>query len=98
VLSLRAVAIGYTVAALGYRRAMDATHEDYGTVSGEHEYKAALRVFSETVRLSELRSMLGEPTHSHDLGDPVGRVGAVRRHAHWGSRARLSGRGRSMST
>jgi hypothetical protein len=68
---------------------MDPTHAGYGTVSREHEYKAALRVFSETVRLSELRSMLGEPTHSHDLGDPVDRVGAVREHAHWGLESQI---------
>jgi hypothetical protein len=69
---------------------MDPTHEDYGTASGEHEYKAALRVISETVRLSELRSMLGEPTHSHDLGDPVGRAGTVRKHAHWGLESQIA--------
>jgi hypothetical protein len=69
---------------------MDPMHEDDGTASGEHEYKAALRVFSETVRLSELRSMLGEPTHSHDLGDPVGRGGAARKHAHWGLESQIA--------
>jgi len=53
------------------------------TASGEHEYKAALRVMSESVRLAELVAVLGEPTTAHDIGDVVGRLGGVRKHASW---------------
>jgi hypothetical protein len=53
------------------------------TASGEHEYKAALRVSSEALGLGELVALLGAPTRSHDIGDPVGRQGGVRRRAQW---------------
>jgi hypothetical protein len=57
--------------------------------SGQHEYTAALRVISETLRLGELTLALGQPTTSHDIGDPVGRGGGERKHAYWGRESRI---------
>jgi hypothetical protein len=37
----------------------------------DHRYKASLRVFSQTLTVAELTGALGEPTESHDRGDPV---------------------------
>jgi hypothetical protein len=50
-----------------------------------HEYKASLRVCSETVGLAELRARLGEPTSAYDIGDPVSRrsEAPTRRAALW---------------
>jgi hypothetical protein len=38
-----------------------------------HRYKASLRVFSRSLGAGELTRALGEPTKSHDAGDPVSR-------------------------
>jgi hypothetical protein len=47
-----------------------------------HEYKASLRVLSDTVTLAELRTRLGEPTNGYDIGDPVSTaLGAPQRQA-----------------
>ncbi|MDX8055218.1 DUF4279 domain-containing protein [Lentzea sp. BCCO 10_0798] len=37
----------------------------------QHEYKASLRVFSESLALPDLVAALGEPTRSYDIGDLV---------------------------
>jgi Domain of unknown function (DUF4279) len=55
-------------------------------MSEPHEYSAALRVFSSTRRLADLTSVLGEPTDSHDLGDPVSSrnpSGPKRQRSYW---------------
>jgi hypothetical protein len=38
-----------------------------------HRYKASLRVFSRSLGAGELTHALGNPTKSHDAGDPVSR-------------------------
>ncbi|MGI5504360.1 DUF4279 domain-containing protein [Lentzea sp. CA-135723] len=51
-----------------------------------HEYKASLRVFSESSMLAELVAALGEPDHGYDIGDPVSRRrtdGPRRTMSHW---------------
>ena len=55
------------------------------TESGEHEYDATLRVFSERLTAAELRARLGEPSSGWDKGDPVSKrsPGAFRRNASW---------------
>ena len=52
----------------------------------QHEYKASLRVFSESLALADLVAALGEPTGSYDIGDPVSvRLpdGSRRTRAYW---------------
>jgi hypothetical protein len=51
-----------------------------------HEYTASLRVSSQTLRLAELTATLGQPTHGHDIGDPVSSRrpnAALHRHTMW---------------
>jgi hypothetical protein len=57
-----------------------------------HEYTASLRVFSDTLRLADLVAVLGEPTASHDVGDPVlakHPEGPRRPHARWSLQSRV---------
>ena len=51
----------------------------------DHEYKASLRVFSDSMTAAELTARLGEPSTSYERGDPVSsRPGAsTRRRAMW---------------
>lgn len=51
----------------------------------DHEYKASLRVFSDSMTATELTARLGEPSESYERGDPVSsRPGAsTRRRAMW---------------
>lgn len=44
--------------------------KDAGDIAAP-EYSASLRVFSRTLRLSELTERLGPPTKGHDFGEPV---------------------------
>lgn len=37
----------------------------------QHEYKASLRVFSDSLPLADLVAALGDPTESYDVGDQV---------------------------
>ncbi|HXD70278.1 MAG TPA: hypothetical protein VN615_10490 [Gaiellales bacterium] len=64
-----------------------------------HEYSAALRLFSQTRPLADLKSVLGEPTTSHDLGDPVSGqmpAGPTRQHSYWGYEPAGSRTGRPL--
>ncbi|GHH60822.1 DUF4279 domain-containing protein [Lentzea cavernae] len=61
------------------------------TERDQHEYKASLRVFSETLTLADLVASLGEPTRSYDVGDPVSPRrpdGPRRAVSHWALRSR----------
>ena len=51
-----------------------------------HRYTASLRILSRTVRLAEMIACLGQPSSSHDIGDPVspGRPDSPRHvHSRW---------------
>lgn len=51
----------------------------------EHEYRATLRVFSDTLSADALAARLGEPSHGYDKGDPISArsPGAFRRDSYW---------------
>jgi hypothetical protein len=66
------------------QNAMDLGDDEHRNESGKHEYAASLRVISDTLALADISRVLGAPTDSHDIGDPVGRGETRRRQAYWG--------------
>jgi hypothetical protein len=60
---------------------------------GKHEYAACLRLISETLTLAEITAVLGPPTESRDIGEPVSqRPGAAKsKHSFWSLCAEVEG-------